>query len=196
MFSDPAPNNDNLPVLAEVSVEQGRLILLNVMIDKDLPAIIQFLKKEYTPKGDLNAAIEGFKEMFSSFAGSLKSHAFVVRLGEEILFEIELHLAELHFPYRRDFTPEEKDYYMVVLGGGFELADFTVYVRGLQLCLDYFGNSLGVQQILAQVDEGPNKLLQFRLFSEAGMTMPLGVTNPERPDLFVFSRPDTPHTAS
>ena len=188
MLCDPLPNFDNSPVLAEASVEQGRLVLLYLTADKDLPFVIKLLKKEYSPGGDLNTTLDGFKEMFSSFAGSSKSQAFIVWLGDLPLFEIEIHNAQMHFPDRPDFTPDEKDYYLQLLGGDFDQAEFQLYVRGLQLCLEYFWKFLGVQRILAQVSRSPHAEQHASLFKEVGMTMPLGITNPGQPDLFLISR--------
>lgn len=189
MPCDPLPNSSNSPVLAEASDEQGRLVLLYVAADKDLPEIVKLLKKEYSPEGDLNAALEGFREMFSSFAGSGKSQAFLVWLGDTALIEIEIHDAQMHFPDRTDFTPDAKDYFMNLMAGDFDQAEFPVYVRGFRMCLEYFWKFLAVQQILALVNSGPHQQLQGNLFTSAGMTMPLGITNPDQPDLYLIARP-------
>ncbi|HWK08117.1 MAG TPA: hypothetical protein VNS58_31020 [Puia sp.] len=186
MLCDPLPDFDNSPVLAATSVEQP-LILLYVA-EKDLAVIIGFYKKEVPPAKDERALLIGFKQMFQSFARSTRSQAFMVWLGGNPLFEVEIHNAKMHFPYEDTYTPGEKEYYMVLKAGAFDAAGFPIYVRGLQLCLDYFRSFSEVEGILAVVNEGPHQEQQTSLFQSAGMTRTLEITHPESAGLYYIGR--------
>lgn len=186
MLCDPLSDFDYSPVLAEASMEQP--LILCYVVKKDLSVIVGFYKKEVPPDRNEQAMLLSFNEMFLSFAKSTKSQAFMVWLGGSPLFEVEIHNAKLHFPYEEAYTPGEKEYYMILKAGGFDQAEPAVYVKGLQLCLNYFQNFPEVERILALVNAGPYAQQQADLFLQAGMTKTLEIDHPEQAQLYQISR--------
>ena len=187
MLCDPLPNFENSPVLAEASV-QLRLVMLYVATETDMPVIVELFKEEISPYMDVSSSLDSFKEMLSSFAASSVSQAFVVKFGEHTLFEIEVHAALVHFLSIGSFTPAKGDYYISLLAGDFDRAEFPIYVLGLQLCLDYFWKFPEVQRIVARVSTGAIEERKARLFKEAGLEVPPEITDPSQAELFLLSR--------
>jgi hypothetical protein len=188
MYSDPVLNFGNSPILAKSSVEVP-LVLLDVVIEKDLPFVVDLFKKEVATAGDLDASMKGFAEMFASFRGSNTSYAFMLWLGKIPLFEIELHLAPKQDSLRKDFLPENKDYNISLMPGNFGHAEFSVYVLGFQLCLDYFWSLPEVKRIIGPVYAGPHEDEHARLFKESGLLLSLKRAEPREPELYILSRP-------
>ncbi|MES1160529.1 MAG: hypothetical protein ABUM51_07220 [Bacteroidota bacterium] len=188
MFSDPVLNFGDSPILAKSSVEVP-LVLLDVAIEKDLPFVADLFKKEVAPAGELDASMIGFAEMFASFRGSNTSYAFMLWLGKIPLFEIELHLADKQDLLRKDFPPENTDYNISLMTGNFGHAEFSAYVLGFQLCLDYFWSLPDVKRIIAPVYAGTHEKEQTRLFTESGLQLSLKRVEPRDPELYILSRP-------
>jgi hypothetical protein len=186
MLCRPLSNFETSPVLAESSV--GPRLFLRYALKTDMPAIVGFYKEDLPPDRNEQAMLNGFQDMFSSFARSGKSQAFMVCLEEIPLFEVEVHDARLHFPYENAYTPEEKDYYMVLKAGAFDLAGFGEYVRGLRLCLNYFLGFPEVQEIIALVNGAPRMQEQASLFSQAGMEKRFRIAGPLQEDLYRIAR--------
>lgn len=180
-------DNSNPAVLAETSKGQS-LVLLNVNPTDHLSTIIDLYRKEFSLTSDLSAAISGFREMFASYPGST-SYAFLVQLEDIPLFEIDLHHASLQLPYFSDFTPTEEDYFISVMPGNFSHAEFSVYVSGLKLCLDYFFGFPAAKRILAVVFAGPYLEKRTQLFADAGLHLLRERTTSGEPDLYVIDRP-------
>lgn len=161
-----------------------------------MPAIVGFYKEEVPPERNGHAMLNGFQEMFSSFARSSKSQAFMVWVEGLPLFEAEIHDARLHFPYEEAYMPEEKDYFLVLKAGAFDQGHFPEYVRGLQLCLNYFLGFPEVQEIIALVNGAPRMQEQASLFSLAGMEKMFRITGPEQADLYHIARTVLTHSSA
>ncbi len=174
--------------LAETGVELS-LVLLYVATKKDMPVIADLFKKETSSMGDLQSALESFEKMFSSLEVIDTSHAFMVWLGKIPLFEIELHQSNTLAPLRDEFTLEKNDFNISLMTGDFGQAELPIYVRGLQLCLNYFWKVFAAQRILAPVYTGRHAEQQAFLLKEAGLTLTLKRTNTWEPDLYLMPRP-------
>ena len=189
MLCDPISYNDGLPVLAQASLEKDRLTLHHPATDTDLRFIIELLKTEAAQNWDVLPLLEDFRESFSYIAGSHTSQAFMIKLNDLPLFEIEVYEGQKHADLHPDFQAEEGDYFLMLAAGSFDKAAFPVYTRGLRLCLEYFFRFPEVKHLIIPLYAGSDEEQRIGLFTAAGITKFLGKKDWRHPDLYIISRP-------
>jgi len=187
MLCDPVLYSDKFPVLVDAILEEGPLSLNYVATGKDMPDIFELFSREVTQKWDVAVLLDAFQKSLSYIAESNNSQAFMVRLGELSLFEIEIREVRM-YNLQDEFTSGDGDYRIQVSAGDFGLAEFPLYVSGLRLCLGYFWKFPEVKRIIAPVYTGLREEQQASLFSQVGMTLILPRADPRLPDLFLIER--------
>ena len=188
MLCDPTSYTDRSLVLEQTSLEHGRLTLHHPATDIDLRFIVELLKIEAAQNWDVLPLLESFRTSFSCIAGSHTSQAFMVKLNDLPLFEVEVHEGRKHAGLRSDFQAKDGDYFVILLVGNFDQAAFPVYIDGLRLCLEYFFQFSEVKHLIIPLYEGLDEEQRFRLFTEAGITKFLEKEDWKQPDLFSVSR--------
>lgn len=188
MLCDPVSYSGNSPVLVDAILEEGPLSLNYVATGEDMPDIFELFRREVTQQWDVTVLLDAFQKSLSYIAESNNSQAFMLRLGEVPLFEIEIREVRM-YNLQDEFVSREEDYRIQVSAGDFSLAAFPLYVSGLRLCLGYFWKFPEVKRIIAPVYTGLREEQQAGLFSQAGMTLTLPRTDPRLPDLFLIERP-------
>jgi hypothetical protein len=190
MLCDPVTYSIQPPVFSAAIPGQGLLTLHYPATDDDLLFVLELLKKEAAQSWDVLPLLESFKTSFAFIAGSEISQVFMIRLDDLPVFEIEVHKGTKYDMQCSDFRADDGDYVILLAAGNFDQTAFSIYIRGLKLCLKYFFQFPEVKRIIAPLYNGEDRQQRTSLFIQAGLeTLPKKTTTNE-PDLFIISRPE------